>query len=183
MTTIDQIQKHYDKLTAPERFALMIKAGARGDQAERRALADSAPKVAFEFPNVKGLSEGFEFLTTWHIIQQLGAIVTFYFMLLIDDDGGEVVDGHTLADVIQLCQRRFLEEAEAYRAVCKEYNVDPETLTGLYPSRLDIETAELIILAGTKDNPIELTDLQPTIEAYREAIERARVEWAEARAR
>ena len=47
MTTIDQIKKHYDKLTAPERFALMIKAGARGDQDERRALYDSAPKVAF----------------------------------------------------------------------------------------------------------------------------------------
>jgi len=186
MATIDQIKKEYNKLTAPERFALMVAAGARGDQAERQALYNSAPKVTFEFPHVKGLADGFENLTTWHLIQQLGAAATFFMLIHWEDDDIDkpIIDGHTLGDAIRLSMRRFLEGYEAYRAVCHECNIDPETLTGLYPNYDSvIGMATLVIRAMDNENPIELPDLESTKEAYRELIKHAREEWAETRAR
>jgi len=40
------VAKHYDTLTPEERFALLVAAQARGDQAEYRRLQDAAPRVA-----------------------------------------------------------------------------------------------------------------------------------------
>ncbi len=186
MATIDSLKKHYDKLTAPERFALMVAAGARGDKAERKALADSAPKVTFEFPHCQGLAEGFDFLTTWHMIQQLGTAGTFYMLIGCGSDKGMIFEGkeYEPAEVILIIARRFLECMEAWRVICKEYNVDGDVLMGLYPGyEMLLAMTELSIRSFEKEvGKIELIDLDASITAYRQAIERERAHWAEARA-
>lgn len=188
MATIDQLKKHYDKLTARERFALMVSAGARGDKAERDALADSAPTVTFEFPNVQGLSEGFDFLTSWHLIQQLGTAGTFYMLIGMGGNKAMTIDGkeYTPAEAILLAARRFLEGMEAWKVICKEYNIDGDTLIGLYPGyEMLLAMTELAIRSfeEAQGGKIELKDLAVTIEFYRHAIEIERERWAETKAR
>ena len=86
MTNIDQIKKHYGKLTAPERFALLIAAAVREDAGEERALVDSAPTVSWEFPHTVGLTFGFRDLTQHHVIQQLGTAGTFFMLMYLWQD-------------------------------------------------------------------------------------------------
>lgn len=188
MTTIDQIKKHYDKLTAPERFALMVAAGARGDKGEREALANSAPKVTFEFPHCQGLAEGFDFLTSWHIIQQLGTAGTFYMLIGTGTEKVMTICGeeYTPAEVILLTARRFLEGKEAWRVICDEYHVDGDVLMGMYGDNyaMLLLMTEITIqrFEQSQGGAIELKDLDETINAYRYAIEIERERWAEDKA-
>jgi hypothetical protein len=189
MATIDQVKKQYGKLTARERFALVVAAGAREDETERRALMAAAPKVTFSFPHTQGLADGFQFLTSWHLIQQLGTAGTLFMLIHFEDDNPLVtnkIDGmeYSLMDAIELNARRFMEGLEAYRAICAEYGIDPETLTDAYSSYPELrEMAELIILRFHADDPLELTDLEATKETYRQVIESQRAAWSEAKAR
>jgi hypothetical protein len=192
MATIDQVKKHYDKLTAPERFALWTSAGARDDQAERRALLDSAPKVLFEFPHIKGLADGFADLTSYHLIQQLGTAGAFWMLIYLTDgeeypqrletiEAEEIPTGET---ALTLTARRFLEGQEAYKAICAEYGIDPEALENLYnPNPAWTAFTEIIIRRGLEMSETELTDLEATKAAYRTVIETKRAEWSETKAR
>lgn len=192
MTTIDQVKKHYNKLTAPERFALMIAAAVRDDTGEERALADSAPKVNFEFPHTVGLTYGFRQLVKHHVIQQLGAAGTFFMVMYLQQDeagaeriakaeGLEIPDGET---VLSLVARRFLEGLEAFRAICQEYKVDPAALEEVYdPYPMLSCVMEVIALRAFDMSKAELTDLEKTKAAYRAMIEGSREHWAEAKAR
>jgi hypothetical protein len=189
MATIDQVRKQYDKLTPPERFALMVAAGARGDKSERSALAGGAPTVTFEFPNVIGLSQGFEALTVHHAIQQLGTAGAL-FQLIYLGTGDEPIQGesgetYNQGDVITLTARRFMEGREAFNAVCEEYKIDPEVMRGLYLSgyEMTLAFAELVIKSAFALSPVELESLEGTKQAYRQLIETNREHWAEAQAR
>jgi len=184
------IQKHYDKLTARERFALTIQAAAREDEAERRALIDTAPKVTFEFPHTIGLHEGFRQLVKMHMIQQLGRAGTFFMLIGFNDDKhkfnlteqGEAV---TIGDAIELCARRFMEGLEAFAVICKEYDVDAEVLKTDYDYDYVLMFAEAVIRAwyGDDCSPTLLPDLESKITQFREIIETSRQDWAEARAK
>jgi hypothetical protein len=189
MATIDQVKKHYDKLTARERFALLVAASARDDETERRALLDSAPRVTFSFPHHHGIMEGFDFLTEYHIMQQLGTAGMFFLLTYLQDDPDRPIHGPngeevTSESVITLTGRRFLEGLEGYNAVCQEYSIDPETMTetyNLYPELL--EFVEIIIRRGFELSETELTDLEATKAAYRQVIETKRADWSETKAR
>jgi hypothetical protein len=43
----NSVTRHYDKLTAEERFALIFNAGVRGDKDEQARLVSSAPRIVF----------------------------------------------------------------------------------------------------------------------------------------
>jgi hypothetical protein len=179
MATIDQIKRHYDKLSSRERFALMVSAGARGDQAERMLLSDTAPQLVFQFPHTIGLADAFDSLTTFHMIQQLGTASSFWMLIRwaeVDQDE-PVYEGHTLGDALELAGRRFLEGLEAYRAVCQEWDVDPETMQGMYGDYDHVlAITEFVLRAVDEDGPI-LTDLESTIEAYKNLIDRELQKW------
>ena len=188
MPTLEQVKKHYDKLTARERFALMVAAGARGDRAARRELADAAPTVSFIFPHVKGLSEGFETLTHHHIMQQLGTAGNFFMLLhLSEGQENEPITGesgqvYTAGDALTLTARRFMEGLTAYRAVCQEYDIDPDAMRAIYQQYEQLTAfAELVISQGF--DVAELADIESTKEAYRKLIETSRERWAETLAR
>ena len=57
--TAKRLTKHYDKLSARERFSLIVADAVRGDEAVREQLTRSAPKQTFSVPNHRGNAEGF----------------------------------------------------------------------------------------------------------------------------
>ena len=174
---INTLRKNYDKLNPKERFAAIVAAGTREDDQERKALLQSAPRKTFSFPNTYGLSEAFIFLSMWHVLSQLGYAATFYFLLGQDETDPVKVKGYDFNDARLLIQRRILEGREAWRAICREYGVDPEGLLGDFPEIEMIRMTELIVIRANEESPLELTDLQEAINGYREAIETKRKDW------
>ena len=178
---INTLRKNYDKLNPKERFAAIVAAASRNDEQEREALLQSAPRKSFSVPHTWGLSDAFQFLSMWHAMNQLGYAVFFYFLLQMGDvDEREIqIEGKAIrfSDGFLLAQQRVLEGCEAWRQICKEYGVDPAVMLEGLPCLEMIQMIELIMRAANQDNPLELTNLQETIDGYREAIEHKRREW------
>ncbi len=179
MTTLDQIKKQYNKLTQRERFALMVKAQARGNDIEYRELIRSAPRKHWSMPDTNGLSEGFHFLTMFHVMAMLNNIAVFYFLVMAwDDDQKEImIEGkaYTIADVYMFQHRNMIGDRDAFRAVCQEYNLDPDELLKDYPYMATIEVGEIFAQLSaddmTEEEKQELEQYtQDAINAYREAI-------------
>jgi hypothetical protein len=178
---INKLRKSYDKLCVTERFAALVAAAIRNDDEECKALLQSAPRKTFSFPNTYGLSDAFQFLSMWHMMNQLGYTASFYWLLQMDDLGEDKIhigeEPFDYNDAFILLQRRILEEREAWRAICNEYGIDPDKMLEYFPCVEMVEMSELIMRAMSKDSPIELTDLQENINGYRTAIEHKRKEW------
>jgi hypothetical protein len=192
MPTIDQLKKQYDKLTAPERFALMIAAAIREDKAEERALEASAPKVNWEFPHTIGLTFGFRQLVKNHLINVLGWAGSFFMLMYMSEDANaarrlETIEAEEIPTgeaVITLTARRFLEGVEAFRTVCREYNIDPAAMEEIYnPFPMLSLMMEVIARKGFEMASEELTDLEQQTAEYRGMIEGSREHWAENKAR
>lgn len=192
MATIDQLKKHYSKLTAPERFALMVSASFRDDKAEESALEDSAPKINWEFPHTIGLTFGFRQLVKYHLTNQLGLAGNFWMLTFMseNEDTARKMDeiakeeGMTDETTLTLMARRFLEDTEAFRAICKEYNIDPVAMEEKYnPCPMLSLMTELTVRRGFELSETELTDLEATKDQYRALIEESRKHWAEEKAR
>ena len=187
---MDQIKKHYDKLTAGERFALMVSASLRNDTNEENALVNSAPKVNWEFPHTVGLSYGFRRLVKHHIAQQLGTAGTFWMLIYMseNDKAGphlEEIEAEETPDerMLSLTARRFMEGREGFNAVCREYKIDPDAMRDNYNQYPELTAmTEIIIRRGFDLKEIELTDLENTKAAYRELIEESREYWQEKKA-
>src|SRR6187455_3383195 len=81
MATIDQVKKHYDKLTARERFALLMAARDRDDDPEIKELLRTAPRKVWSMPNTNGLTEGFKFAGKWYMMEQLGNMASMYWIM------------------------------------------------------------------------------------------------------
>lgn len=178
---INTLRKNYDKLNPRERFAALQAAVLRNDEQERKALMQSAPRKQWSIPNTYGLADAFDFLSTWHVMNQLGYAASFYFLLQVDDLGEDEINigeqAVNFGDAFILLQRRILEGREAWRAICNEYGVDPDKLLEGLPYIEMMKMTELIVRAGNDESPIELTDLQETLNGYREVIETKRREW------
>lgn len=112
------LQKHYPKLSASERLALLIAAAARGDEAERYALLDSAPRLTFTVPHTYGLMRGFTRLALWHVASQLETAWTMAVLAHMDDDQS--------FHAVLFAAYRFCMQADAWRAFCGEMGVKPD---------------------------------------------------------
>jgi hypothetical protein len=95
---LNQLAKHYDKLDAEERFALIFNAGVRGDREEQQRLATSAPRIAFELPHQQPVAQAFNDLAE-HLFLELHDLAARYLELLAgareaqyDEDRGEADD-------------------------------------------------------------------------------------------
>jgi len=190
MATIDQVKKHYDKLTAKERYALMVAARARGDMAERELLIQTAPKILFEYPHCKGLADGFEDLTNWHIMQQLGTAGFFWMLIYLNETSEGEIEARereeipTEETILTFTARRFLEGQEAYKAICQEYGLDPEVIQDSYNCFPELTAfTEIIMRKGFELSETELTGLEETKADYREVIEHSRELGAESKAK
>lgn len=154
MTSISQLEKLYDKLTARERFALIHAASLRNDDATRTALINASPRLRWAMPDYYGLAEGFEFISTWYMMDQLGFMASMYW--LMDNADGEGRKGRTFTFIhegeevtidldtqLNDVMKRILAKHLAWRRLCKEYNVDADSMLEHYPH---FETLQLILL-------------------------------------
>lgn len=180
---IKDLQKHYDKLTVKERFALIVAAGARNDDQDREALLRSAPRKAFSFPNTYGLSDAFEWLSMWYVMNQLGLCASAYYLTTIVEDESKLTGvkiagkPFNFGDALDILFKRIATNCEAWRATCKEYGVDPEKILEGLPYIEMIELTELTAQMAIDDAPLELPKLQETIDGLRAAIESKRKHW------
>ncbi|MCZ2127423.1 MAG: site-specific integrase [Anaerolineales bacterium] len=122
------LQKHYGKLTAKERYAAMIAANLRDDVQECAALITSAPRKTWSVSTLCGLAEAFEMAERWHQMNQLGYAAALYFLIAHDGES----DGEH-ADAKLTILRKILTEREIWRRVCGEYGLDADALLAKLP--------------------------------------------------
>lgn len=173
------IRKNYDKLTHEERFSLLTAAKVRDDAQERAAILAATPRKRWDVPTTRGLGDAWETLSYFHVIMQLGYIASLYSLLFYDVDELSINDrGEKIKqdDALLLIQRRMITSREAWRAVCKDYGVDPDAMIESVPFSEMIEINELIV-AAANDGKIEPLDLQENIDALKGAIETLRKDW------
>jgi hypothetical protein len=176
MATIDQIKKHYDKLTDPERFALMRAAIVRADDTELKELHKSAPRKHWSFPSTQGLAEGFQFADMWYMMEQQADLMLIFWMFHTYSDTFETFDivfeGHKIqADAEEIVGKlisRVLTRAAAWMDLCQEYKLDPEAELQPYP-RYD----EMMLLIGILDAAAgEMgEEAQPSQDEIKKALE------------
>ena len=178
------ITKHYDKLTINERFSLMQAAIYRGDDADRAALARTAPRKRWEMPNTTGLMDAFHTAADWHVMGLSAMRGDFYYLLsLVDDDFIQVVSKKYKdpLDIDELMTKQIhdiLVTCEAWRRVCSDYGVDPvRILEGLPGAGEPLAIFEATIQAAAQIRPVDLGDLDTYINDMRTVIETLRKRW------
>ena len=173
------IRKNYDKLTHDERFSLLTAAKVRDDTQERTAILAATPRKRWDVPTTRGMGDAWETLSYFHVMMQLGYIASFYSILFFDPGQLALKDSdkkYTQEEGILLIHRRMMTSREAWRAVCKDYGVDPAAMIEGLPFVDMIELNELIV-AAANDGKIEPLDLQENIDALKSTIETLRKEW------
>jgi hypothetical protein len=184
MATLDQVKKQYDRLTSRERFALIVAAAARDDKADRTALIDSAPRRRWSVPHTWGISQGFIALTDYHLINQLGAAATIWLMSYWGEDGDQEFtdpatgERYSITEAHALAVRRFVENADAFKAVCEEYKVDPGAFNGMYPLYdMMLVFTEIAARKFAEGLGMEFPELEETKKAYRLIVEKHIKDW------
>src|SRR3954454_11305960 len=65
----NSLAKNYDRLTAEERFRLILAASERGDEAERERLANAGQRIRLSMPDHVPYAEAFEDLALLTFIE------------------------------------------------------------------------------------------------------------------
>ena len=178
------ITKHYDKLTINERFSLMQAAIYRGDDADRDALARTAPRKRWDMPNTTGLMDAFHTAADWHVMGVMTMQTEFYYLLSLDDVDDLIrlvnkQDGNptTLDELMTKLIHNILVTCEAWRRVCSDYGVDPVRILEGLPGGDTIDLFEAFIQAAAQIRPVDLGDLDTYINDMRTVIETLRKRW------
>jgi len=79
MTTIKQLSKSYDVLTANERAALCIRALARNDNEEFQRLCDAARRIYWKGPDHGPIVKAISVLSISYLSEQLGNALLYWF--------------------------------------------------------------------------------------------------------
>ncbi len=171
------ITKQYDKLTAPERFTLVQSAIRRGDGADLEALQRSAPRKTWSIPTTRGLVEAFQFLSMFYIMAMQENSTLYFLFLNMDDNKKEWnIGGYAWRDLLNLLQARTLSRDEAWRAVCKEYGVDPDDQIKDLPGAESVSFFVETMKRWQDMNPVKI-DTTDYINDLHAVIERSRKEW------
>lgn len=168
----NRLQKHYDKLTAKERFAAIVAADMRGDAQEYQALFDSAPRKTFAVKEHYGISLAFERLGMFHQIRQLEYAGLMILATYIDAPKyrDELFKG------LGMIAKRYQTGAAAWAALCKEYGIDPHAITQDLPGASVLNWASR--LAELLQDDQDLPELQAYLDDFRESIEKMAGDWA-----
>jgi hypothetical protein len=104
------VAKHYDSLTPEERFALILAAVARGDEAEWQRLASAASRVTFSMPDHAPMADAFmhlAFLFYLDLLEEVARYDECFFRAdsafdafpgPCPDEGGDPADGEAEAE-------------------------------------------------------------------------------------
>jgi len=173
---INSIQKHYDKLATVERFKLINAAAARGDDADRLALANSAATKTWKVITMRGYFDAFDFLAAWHVCAMLELDSLYWALLALgedDQDNIKMPGGDSWLGLMQRIQARALARVDAWVEVCKEYNVDAAQLVEDLPGGASLE----MFIAALRELPAVEYDTTPYINDLRAVIAKMGQEW------
>jgi hypothetical protein len=124
----NQLAKHYDKLTAMERFQLIKGAIARQDEEELERLKRSAPFIEFRAHHHHAIARHFWHMETFHLLK-LVDIAAAYFEALAKLRNPQPQEGATPGDdwgeALSLGYV-FKMHWAGWRQFCAELNLDPE---------------------------------------------------------
>jgi hypothetical protein len=133
--TTDALAKLYDRLTPLERLPLIIAATDRGDAVEADRLARSAPRVHVNLPNYHSLGDALMHMAVSHMIAQVEPILGFWLaagMVLKLEASNAGKKEKTKRDQfwqgLRMAAYRICVGADAWRRLCGELHIDPETL-------------------------------------------------------
>ena len=145
------LTRHYSRLTAEERFRLIVAAGARGDDAERTRLVSAAPRITLAMPDHSPFAQAFHELALLIFIELSDEAAYFTEALDAADladfadeeaEEGEAAEGEGAAELAKRGSRkrptwqRFLDLAQAFgfllrtkadggKLFCERLNVPP----------------------------------------------------------
>jgi len=168
----NRLQKHYDKLTAKERFAAIVAAGMRGDDQEQDALMQSAPRKTFAVKEHYGISLAFERLSMYYQIRQL----EYAGLLMMASKIENPQDPDELFKSICVLAKRYQTGAAAWAALCKEYGIDPQAPTQDLPGDSVLNWANRF--ANLLQDDQDLPELQKYLDDFRQSIEKMEGDWA-----
>lgn len=133
------LQKHYGKLTPRERLALIVAASARGDETERRALIDSAPRLTYRLPDYSEMYDVLQLLALSYLVNQLNRAWNMSTLGHLGESNNAPYRGARIAAYV------FCVQADAWRAFCGEIGIDPNAMTaGFEDALFSLEFAEKI---------------------------------------
>ena len=156
------LAKLYGHLTPRERLPLLVAAAARGDEAERSRLVNSAPATVFKLPDYHALGEALELLSLFHLAQLLdlatrhwhasGVLGQDGWMSEDQDEETEAREGRLVSSV-RLLAYLFTVHADAWRGLCSELKIDADVLVSDLPGYDTVRLTERAarVLAFTAD--------------------------------
>jgi len=117
---LNQVKKLYGNLAPAERFAAILAAALRGDETERLALVNSAPRRRYETGDYTPLAEAWERLAHLHAETQLYFALCIHVLLRYPESMGEEAE-----DTLIQGACIYLANAEAWRQACQAHGLDP----------------------------------------------------------
>jgi hypothetical protein len=128
------LAKLYGQLTPKERLPLILAASARGDEAERNRLAQSAPKEGFWLPDYHGLAEGMLFASLFQLLEVLD-MAAYYWRSVGLLEQEEILGDNTNKELrdrfdglTRIYAYMFIVKIDGWRLFCARHNYDPDLL-------------------------------------------------------
>jgi hypothetical protein len=154
------LSRHYGKFTPRERLQLVVAASLRGDEAEKKRLAGSAPALAFRVPHHYGLASALTELMLVVRLAQLDLAASLRQSLYLREVAGRlgVAPPQGGGRAAGLFAYRLLAMAEAWGRLAGELGVDLARLEKDLPGRENLEDAleDAAALACTPQEAAEL---------------------------
>jgi hypothetical protein len=160
MNTHD-LARHYDRLTARERLALLVAASARADAVERGRLMRSAPPAYFKAPHHYRLAEALFDAAGYHLLTVLDLATKYRewwglwgWHCLRDetekDRGGKGgraaarAEGARLNALARYHAYLLVTHVDAWARFCADWAIDPEALLGARPGWDTVRRTEVL---------------------------------------
>ena len=136
-----RLAKLYDRLTAAERFALLLAAAARGDEAERDRLVDAAPRVAVRVPDTFSRAMAFREVMDQHRMERL-SIAALLFRAHAQAAEAEGAVKERVTDVARLLGYLVGVYRDGWAAFCEGLGVTAAGLEALLPGDVVLDLAD-----------------------------------------
>lgn len=176
------LAKLYGHLTARERLPLIMAAAVRGDEAERRRLVQSAPKIGFQVPDYFGLGSALAEAANLYLLTLLDLAAHFWQCWGLwlapwgraetgKDSGSAKAEDDEHREFRLYCMvryhaYRFVVHVDAWEQFCSELKIDPDAGLDFMPGW------DMITRTGAKARELAFSREEATMFLLGEAVER-----------
>jgi hypothetical protein len=143
----NSLAKQYDKLTARERFSLLLAALVRGDELDRSRLMQSAPRHRYLLADHHALMVSFTWLSDFHFTCLLDLAACYFEAFGALRPKRKKVD-EAAWDTVMLQGYMFQTNLVGWRKFCAELNLEPEYLWEGRPGLKRIKRADVVSGTG-----------------------------------